>query len=99
MQPYFSLHNRTLQGIIAGILGLAIFAGISIANKAEQHQNLSQQSPAEIDIANRELAKDRAFLYDDPSLEKPIYNQLKKDAGKPTIAAEDSDSQPSEAEK
>ncbi len=88
MQSYFSLRNRTLQVTIAGILGLAIFAGIGIVNKAEQHQNISQQSPAEIDIANRELAKDRAFLYDDPSLEKPIYNQLTKEAGKPTVAAE-----------
>jgi hypothetical protein len=97
MQSYFSLQNRTLQGIIVGILGLAILAGIGIAKKAEQHQNISQQSPAEIDIANRELAKDRAFLYDDPSLEKPIYNQLTKEAGKPTVATTDSEpSEPSE---
>ncbi len=72
------------------MFGLAIFAGIGIANKTEQHQNLTQQSPAEIDIANRELAKDRAFLYDDPSLEKPIYNQLTKEAGKPTVSTADS---------
>ena len=91
MQSYFSLRNRQLQVIIVGIVGLAIFAGIGIANKAEQHQNLSQQSPAEIDIANRELAKDRAFLYDDPSLEKPIYNQLTKEAGKPTVPAAESE--------
>jgi hypothetical protein len=93
MQSYFSLRNRTLQVIIAGMLGLATLAGIGIAKKAEQRQNFTQQSPAELDIANRELAKDRAFLYDDPSLEKPIYNQLTKEAGKPTIVT--TDSQPS----
>jgi hypothetical protein len=91
MQSYFSLGNRTLQGIIVGTLGLAIFAGIGIAKKSEQPQNISQQSPAELDIANRELAKDKAFLYDDPSLEKPIYNQLTKEAGKPTVANPDSE--------
>jgi hypothetical protein len=89
MQSYFSLRNRTLQGTIAAILGLAIFAGIGITKKAEQRQNTSQQSPAEIDIANRELAKDRAFLYDDPSLEKPIYNQLTKEVGQPTVPTPD----------
>jgi hypothetical protein len=91
MQSYFSLRNRTLQGLIVGMLGLAILAGIGIVKKAEQHQNLTQQSPAEIDIANRELAKDRAFLYDDPSLEKPIYNQLTKEAGKPSVATVESE--------
>jgi hypothetical protein len=91
MQSYFSLRNRTLQGLIAGMLGLAILAGIGIVKKAEQHQNLTQQSPAEIDIANRELAKDRAFLYDDPSLEKPIYNQLTKEAGKPSVTTVESE--------
>ena len=93
MQSYFSLRNRQLQLIILGIIGLAIFAGIGIANKTEQHQNLSQQSPAEIDTANRELAKDRAFLFDDPSLEKPIYDRLTKEAGKPTIAAAENEPQ------
>ncbi len=97
MQSYFSLRNRTFQGVILGILGLSIFAGIGFVNKAEERQNISQQTPAEIDIANRELAKDRAFLYDDPSLEKPIYNQLTKEAGKPTVPTADSEPiQPSE---
>ena len=37
-----------------------------------------QQSPAEIDRANREQAKDYAFLYNNPSLEEPMYQKLTK---------------------
>ena len=37
-----------------------------------------QQSPAEIDRANREQAKDHAFLYNNPSLEEPMYQKLTK---------------------
>ncbi len=37
-----------------------------------------QQSPAEIDRANRERAKDYAFLYNNPSLEEPMYQKLTK---------------------
>jgi hypothetical protein len=43
-----------------------------------------QQSPAEIDRANREQAKDYAFLYNDPSLEEPMYQKLTKTASKLT---------------
>ena len=41
-----------------------------------------QQSPAEIDRANRERAKDYAFLYNNPSLEEPMYQKLTKTASK-----------------
>ena len=39
-----------------------------------------QQSPAEIDRANREQAKDYAFLHNNPSLEEPMYQKLTKTA-------------------
>jgi hypothetical protein len=43
-----------------------------------------QQSPAEIDRANREQAKDYAFLYNNPSLEEPMYQKLTKTTSKLT---------------
>jgi hypothetical protein len=42
----------------------------------------AKYSPAEIDRSNRERAKDYAFLYNNPSLEEPMYQQLSKTAPK-----------------
>jgi hypothetical protein len=46
------------------------------------HLSQDQHSPAEIDRSNRERAKDYAFLYNNPSLEEPMYQKLSKTAPK-----------------
>ncbi len=52
---------------------------VSDSQRIQQHQ-----SPAEIDRANREQAKDYAFLYNNPSLEEPMYQKLTKTNSKLT---------------
>jgi hypothetical protein len=69
--------------IIAGTLILqiadfAISAYVQDRNIAKNQRIRQQQSPAEIDRSNRELAKDYAFLHDNPSLEEPTYQKLSK---------------------
>jgi hypothetical protein len=96
MQPYFSIRNPLLQGIGFLIVGVVVFQTIISTKKAEQqHQQHGQLSAAQVELANRELAKDRAFLYDDPNLEESIYKRLMKEAEKPANTAPTNDS-PSE---
>ncbi len=77
MQQYFSLRNRTTQGFGILILGLAIFEIATIAKiNEQQQQSRAQLTAPQLDLVNRELAKDEAFLYDNPSLEEPIYKRL-----------------------
>jgi hypothetical protein len=37
----------------------------------------SKKTPVEIDRSHRELAKDYAFLHNNPNLEEPMYQRLK----------------------
>lgn len=77
MQQYFSLRNRTTQCFGILLLGLAVFQIPTILKiNEQQQQNRAQLTATQIDIANRELAKDQAFLHDNPSLEEPIYKRL-----------------------
>jgi hypothetical protein len=77
MQQYFSLRNRTTQCFGILILGLAVFQIATILKiNEQQQQNRAQLTANQLDIVNRELAKDEAFLYDNPSLEEPIYKRL-----------------------
>lgn len=77
MQQYFSLRNRTTQCFGILLLGVAVFQIPTILKiNEQQQQNRVQLTATQIDIANRELAKDEAFLHDNPSLEEPIYKRL-----------------------
>jgi hypothetical protein len=77
MQQYFSLRNRTTQGFGILILGLIVFEIATLFKiNEQQQQNRAQLTANQLDIVNRELAKDEAFLYDNPSLEEPIYKRL-----------------------
>lgn len=70
--------------------GTLIFYVVDIAKSgyvrdrdiATNQGNHEQQSPAQIDRSNRERAKDYAFLYNNPSLEEPMYQKLSKTATK-----------------
>jgi hypothetical protein len=49
---------------------------------AGNHLSHDKHSPAEIDRSNRERAKNYAFLYNNPSLEEPMYQKLSQTASK-----------------
>jgi hypothetical protein len=55
---------------------------VSDRDTATNQLSPAKYSPAEIDRSNRERAKDYAFLYNNPSLEEPMYQQLTKTAPK-----------------
>ncbi len=62
--------------LILQIADLAISAYVQDRDIAKNQRIYQQQSPAEIDQSNRELAKDSAFLHDNPSLEEPTHQKL-----------------------
>lgn len=79
---------KTSQAIGIVAIGTLLFQAADIGKSAylrsrdvSDSQRIQQQlSPAEIDRANREQAKDYAFLYNNPSLEEPMYQKLSKTA-------------------
>jgi hypothetical protein len=78
------------QAIGIVTIGTLLFHAADIAKSAyiqdrelaNTHLNHDKLSPAEIDRSNREQAKDYAFLYNNPSLEEPMYQKLSKTAPK-----------------
>jgi hypothetical protein len=77
---------KTSQAIGIVAVGTLLFQVADISKSAylrskdvsDSQRMQQQQSPAEIDRANREQAKDYAFLYNNPSLEEPMYQKLTK---------------------
>ncbi len=77
---------KTSQAIGIVAVGTLLFQFADIGKSAylrsrdvsDSQRIHQQQSPAEIDRANRERAKDYAFLYNNPSLEEPMYQKLTK---------------------
>ncbi len=91
MQQYFSIRNPLVQGIAFLVVGVVIFQVVISSTKQAEKQQHAQLSAAQVELANRELAKDRAFLYDDPNLEESIYKTLMEEAGKPRNSAPTND--------
>jgi hypothetical protein len=75
--------SQAVGMVIAGTLILqiadfGISAYVRDRDIAKNQRIRQQQSPAEIDRSNRELAEDDAFLHDNLSLEKPTSQKLSK---------------------
>jgi hypothetical protein len=69
--------------LILQLAGMAISAYVHDRDIAKNQKIEQQKTPAEIDRSHRELAKDYAFLHDNPTLEEPTYQKLNQAAKKP----------------